>query len=74
MAEEAKIRTRGTVAGTVVFKTTALDHSATLPEGCHARKRRDLNSRYRCRYVRFRNGCLKPLGHVSAHDSANINH
>src|SRR5947209_8270068 len=30
------------------------------------RRGRDSNSRYPFRYVRFRGGCLQPLGHLSA--------
>src|ERR1700722_7189709 len=44
------IRTHGELAPTLVFKTSSLNHSDTLP--------------YR-NFTRFQDCCLKPLGHSS---------
>jgi hypothetical protein len=46
---EGGIRTHGTLSRTAVFKTAALNHSATSPEQVRAMKRRGCPSRFLCR-------------------------
>ena len=60
------IRTPGTLSGTSVFKTAAIDLSATLPQNPFAEPMGFEPMAPLSRCARFPSGCLKPLGQSSA--------